>query len=291
MHVPEPLYKYTTYDAAISILSTGRLRWSSPLLFNDLTEFQRMPRFEPSLDQSLASFPRALVEIALGERQIDNTKLSHLSRVTLAMVHALLESGMERQRVIEELTQESKGADSKMDTVLRTAFENFGLNTARVCCLTTEFDNDVMWAHYSENHKGVVLGFRHLPDLDTPFLAAQPVRYLQEPSVIGSGLDFLLYGDSPELRIRALKSVCLTKSTKWQYENEWRVFTWRPEEVGRNYGDYKFYPDELESVCFGARIEPEREEEIRSLVHNKYARCSLFRMVVNHGDSRRELAL
>ncbi len=175
MDVPEPLYKYTTCDTAIVVLSSGRLRWSSPLLFNDLAEFQRMPRFEPPVDQSLTEFPQVLVEIALGERRVEESKLSGSSQLLLSMVRALIDSGMGRDDVIRELKQESRGADKKIDSELRATFESFDLSTARVFCLTTEFDNDVMWAHYAENHKGLVLAFRHLPHLDTPFIVAQPV--------------------------------------------------------------------------------------------------------------------
>lgn len=290
MDVPEPLYKYTTYSTATVILSSGRLRWSSPLLFNDLAEFQRMPRFEPTLDQSLMDFPRVLVEIALGERHVEETKLNGASSIILVMVRALIDSGMGRDDVIKELIQKSRGADKKMIMELRATFESFGLSTARVFCLSTEFDNDVMWAHYAENHKGLVFGFRHLPNFDTPFLAAQSVKYSKEPPFIGSGLDFLLYGNTPELRKKTLNAVCFTKSSKWQYENEWRVVTWGPEEVGKDYGDYKFYPEELESVCFGARFDDKRVEKIRSLVLSRYPRTNLYRMVVESGESRRVLA-
>lgn len=290
MDVPEPLYKYTTCDTAALILSSGRLRWSSPLLFNDIAEFQRIPRFEPTLDQSFTEFPRVLVEIALGEKHVEEDKLSHKCQVALVMVRALIDSGMGRDEVIKKLKQESPGADREMITELRTTLEAFFLRTARVFCLTTEFDNDVMWAHYAENHKGLVFGFRHLPKFDTPFLAAQPVKYSDEPPVIGSGVDFWLSGDTPALREKALNAVCFTKGAKWQYENEWRVVTWYPEEVGKDYGDYKFYPEELESVCFGARFDGNREEKIRSLVFPRYPKSNVYRMVVESGESRRVLA-
>lgn len=290
MDVPEPLYKYTTCDTAIVVLSSGRLRWSSPLLFNDLAEFQRMPRFEPTLDQSLTELPRVLVEIALCERRAEESKLSRESQVLLFMVRSLLDSGMGRDDVIRELNHKSLGADKKMASDLRATFKSFDQSTARVFCLTTEFDNDVMWAHYAENHKGLVLGFRHLPHLDTPFISAQPVTYSGEPPVIGSGLDFLLYGDTPELRKKILNAICLTKGSKWEYENEWRVVTWRSEEVGKDCGDYQFYPEELESVCYGARFDEKGEEEIRSLVLSRYPRTNLYRMTVKSGESGRVLA-
>jgi len=136
MDVPEPLYKYTTCDTAAVILNSGRLRWSSPLRFNDLAEFQRMPRFEPTLDQSLTEFPSVLVEIALGERYVEEAKLCSPSQFFLAMVQTLIGSGMDRDDVINELQKESHGADNNMIMKLRAMFDSFDLSTARVL-----FDN------------------------------------------------------------------------------------------------------------------------------------------------------
>jgi Protein of unknown function (DUF2971) len=287
MDVPEPLFKYTTLDTAILILRTGRLRWSSPRLFNDIVEFQRMPRFEPSLDESLSEFPRILVEIASGQRQVDEARLSYTAQIALGMVRKLIGSGMDLNSVIRELTEESRGADDRMHAELRATFESFDMNTARVFCLTTEPDNDVMWAHYACNHTGIVLGFRHLRSFDTPFLAAEQVRYSREATVVASGLDFLLYGATPEWGIKTFVAICCTKSSKWEYENEWRTITWRPEEAGKDYGDYEFYPEELESVCFGAKFDDKRLEEVHNLVLSRYPRCSFHRMIVEAGQLRR----
>ncbi len=102
MDVPEPLFKYTTVDTAILILRTGRLRWSSPRLFNDMVEFQRIARFEPSLDESLSEFPRILVEIASGQRQVDEARLSYTAQIALGMVRKLIGSGMDLNSVIRD---------------------------------------------------------------------------------------------------------------------------------------------------------------------------------------------
>jgi hypothetical protein len=289
MDVPEPLFKYTTLDTAILILRTGRLRWSSPRLFNDIVEFQRMPRFEPSLDESLSEFQRILVEIASGQRQVDEARLSCTTQIRLGMVRMLIGSGMDLTSVIRELTEESRGADDRMHAELRATFESFDMNvnTARVFCLTTEPDNDAMWAHYAGSHTGIVLGFRHLQSFDTPFLAAQQVGYSREAPVVASGLDFLLYGATQELGIKTFVAICCTKSSKWEYENEWRAITWRPEEAGKDYGDYEFYPEELESVCFGAKFDDKRLEEVHNLVLSRYPRCSFHRMIVEAGQLRR----
>jgi len=57
-----------------------------------------------------------------------------------------------------------------------------------------------------------------------------------------------------------------------------------------DYGDYRFYPEELESVCFGARIGNKDEAEIRSLVLSRYPRSKMYRMLMEYGELHRVLA-
>lgn len=288
MDVPEPLFKYTTLDTGVIILRTGRLRWSSPLHFNDLSEFQRMPHFEPSLDESISKLPEIIAEIAIGNKQVGENKLKNAPKILLKMVRTLINSGMEPDTATRELINQYHGADEKMHKTLEATFESFRVNTARVFCLTTEPDNDVMWAHYAGNHTGIVLGFRHLPELDTPFMAAKPVIYSRQAPVAGSGIDFLLYGNTPELSKKILNAVCYTKSYRWDYEKEWRAITWRPEEQEMEYGDYKFFPEELESVCFGAKSDNSCLNEVKDIILDRYSNCSLYKMVVRKGKLLRK---
>ena len=154
-------------------------------------------------------------------------------------------------------------------------------------CVTTEYDNDAMWANYAENHTGCVLGFKHIEELSTPLLVAQPVKYSEERPIVGSGLDFLLYGDSSELGRRTLEAVCFTKKIGWSYESEWRVLTWRPNEHDLKHGDYRFYPEELESITLGARTSPATEAKVRQLMLAKYPSAILYRVALKNGETVR----
>jgi hypothetical protein len=157
-----------------------------------------------------------------------------------------------------------------------------------VLCVAAEYDNDAMWANYAANHTGCVLGFRHIEQLSTPLLEAQPVTYSEGRPVVGSGVDFLLYGDTSELRERTLKAVCFTKKSAWSYECEWRVLTWRPNEADRQYGDYHFHGEELESVTLGARSSQETEAKVREFLLSKYPpSTTLYRIGVTNGEAVR----
>ena len=47
---------------------------------------------------------------------------------------------------------------------------------ARVFCVTEKHDDILMWSHYSDSHRGIVIKFRCLPEDDTALCAAKPIR-------------------------------------------------------------------------------------------------------------------
>lgn len=237
---PTIFYKYTTAFTAEIILNSSRLRWSSPILFNDLAEFQRMPRFEPSLNEAHRLLPKALIGAANGTQSLDEARLGPVIRLALTHIKEELRRGKAEAELLRDFSKlERSDADDLIEQQLRDHFEALDAKTARVLCVTSTFDNHVMWGTYAENHSGCVFGFK-AGVADSPFHEARSVTYTAEPPIAGSGLDFLLYGDSQELRRRTNEAVFYSKKAAWSYEQEWRLITWRPGEAKTTYGDYFF---------------------------------------------------
>jgi len=285
---PEIFYKYTSSSTALIILKNSRLRWSSPLLFNDPAEFQRMPRFEPTIAEASKELPETLLKIATNKIKFDESTLSPSAKLLLQCVRVLIEQKTSDAKIISALTSRNENPDNHVASGLRSFFGETFLSTARVICLTTNHSNDAMWANYAEGHKGCVLGFRHIPALSTPFLGAKKVRYSESPPVVGKGLDFLLHGDTRQLRESTINAVCYTKKSDWAYEQEWRAITWRPKEDSQ-FGDYKFHPNELESITLGSKILPDTESAIKKLIQGIYPHCNLYRLVIKNGETTRAL--
>jgi len=286
MH-PAIFYKYVPLKTALIVLRSAKLRWSSPLNFNDIAEFQRMPRFEPSLAEAHRSLPGAILELARGADSPLVANMSASIQLIVDMTRRLLNSGQTPEAIHQLLQQDRQDSDGRMEQVLRDFFSAENIASARVLCVTTAFDNEVMWGTYADNHGGCVLGFNHLPERSTPLLAAKPVGYSELPPVVGSGLDFLLYGNTSELRSKTLDAVCFRKKAAWSYEQEWRAVTWRPEERDKTHGDYRFCPEELESVCVGVRIPQDSLDKVASVVNLAYPQASIYRMVAEQGQLRR----
>lgn len=246
-----------------------------------------MPRFDPSIAEAYALLPEAIASSIFDGATLKEEQLGPPMKRLLQLARFLATNGAKRSDLVEMLKLQAPDADHKIEAGLRQHFEAMDPKKARVLCVTTDYTNDAMWGNYAESHTGCVLGFRDIEELSTPLLEAQPVTYTEDRPVVGSGLDFLLYGDSTELRKNTLRAVCFTKKIGWSYEQEWRALTWRPNEHSKQHGDYLFYPDELESVTLGARASNETEERIREVLSTKYPTTTFYRMKVVNGELKR----
>lgn len=237
-----------------------------------------MPRFHPTIGESYRLFHEVMVDVALGLKTLEEDRLALIARQYLEQMRSLVSSGSTKADLLLLPVPKQDDADARVDATLRMVFKGFKPEQARIMCLTSTCDNEVMWGTYAENHFGCVLGFKHLPGKSTPFLEAKQVTYSEHPPVIGSGLDLLLYGNSPDLPASTMSAVCFSKKLNWSYEQEWRALTWRREEIDCTHNDFKFFPEELESVTFGARATPELIEALTSLVRAHYPDAKLYQM-------------
>jgi len=117
-----------------------------------------------------------------------------------------------------------------------------------VVCFSSSWKDPVIWAHYSDKHKGLCLGF------EVPERLGQKVRYVKRRLSI------------PENRVLS-REVFSTKYVNWSYEKEVRCF--RPLlETAKSGGLYFMdFGDDLKlvEVIAGARCEV-TETELRSAI-------------------------
>lgn len=103
---------------------------------------------------------------------------------------------------------------------LRTAFKRVKKQLAAtrgVLCFSLSCRNPLLWSHYADRHRGIVLGF----DVENEML--ERVKYVKERPIL------------KEINIELARSLLLTKYLDWQYEQEARVFTTLqdPDSSGR----------------------------------------------------------
>lgn len=140
-------------------------------------------------------------------------------------------------------------------------FENI-VKPIGVYCLSEDPGQILMWSHYADSHKGIVIGFN--ATRNCPFFGrALPVNY----SECYPDLNF--HRGSPE--DHALP-ILTTKSHHWGYEKEWRII-----EHDNGHGVYKFPPYTIASVILGCEISNENTKLVESWAEKCEHRLKLYK--------------
>ncbi|HEG43954.1 MAG TPA: DUF2971 domain-containing protein [Phycisphaerales bacterium] len=147
--------------------------------------------------------------------------------------------------------------------------------TSSLLSVSKTANNPVMWAHYTEQHKGAVIGIDFdnvFPDTNRPSkLVMHPIKPSKKRLKINVLSEFML-GE--------LKKVPFTKSIDWKYEGEFRSVLpvefmegLRQIELAR-LGDYdgkdawflKLNPASIKEVVFGLDTGSDLKSKIRKLI-------------------------
>ena len=139
--------------------------------------------------------------------------------------------------------------------VLKTAATDFIERRKKVgiYSLSKTHKDEILWAHYANSHKGFCIEFDLnllLNTYDTEIRYPFTVHYV--PSPPKTVIEDI---SSDEGRIHLINKMCATKSTRWEYEEEFRIIVDRP---GKNNYCY----NALESIYFGIRTSDEVKEKI-----------------------------
>ncbi len=152
---------------------------------------------------------------------------------------------------------------------------------ARIICLSETWDNPLMWAHYADSHRGIVLGYDFLEEYvhiaeDDPPLA---IEYDEARPKI-SMADLLCWFHSENLNEEqklqadaAFSAYVLRKPKDWAYEMEWRIQK-RWQGVDR----YSSVPClKLAEVLVGARVSDCHLDKIKEILNGRVRilRCDL----------------
>jgi len=134
------------------------------------------------------------------------------------------------------------------------------LTSVRVTCFSRNPTNNLMWAHYSDNHRGVCYAFD---------FASQKPPFLKEETNWG-GVIYSSY--IPEIKIyqdqttegmfpTLLNDVILTKSHDWSYEEEIRFY-----DISSS-GSIQYKPESLKAIILGRRVSDADRKNIKKWVN------------------------
>lgn len=164
------------------------------------------------------------------------------------------------------------------------------------CSLTENQYSNVMWAHYANSHKGIVIGLE-LPDkAGEGGGALQKIHYTDTPPIFDPKhyLNMLksheltqtaeITSEQYESILNIVKSISV-KTLDWNYEDEWRYWALSdPEPKYRNYEK-----EQLKSVYFGLRCPQETKTLVKSILRGHGVSDDVYHDIKVKTDPKIEL--
>jgi hypothetical protein len=235
------LYKFRSFEnrpALERLFLQQEVYWPSPAQLNDPFECKptiRAPIIRSALDGLKAR--RAAKQLLKSQGEMSRAEVRARSRGALN-AEVMAKAAVDATKQLPE------------------AMEKY-----RLYSLSARKDHLLLWSHYANSHSGICIGF---DASGNDFGLAFEVHYSSELPTS----DFFEDSHWSE----TLRSMALTKSDVWKYENEFRLIAEEPHPgppqlVVKDHV-YKFEPQRLVEVIMGCQISAENEASVHSWVAN-----------------------
>jgi len=212
---PRSLYKYTSMDSAVRILSSLSLSFTSLRHLNDPLEALAIPPHEPTYREAQIAWS--------GTKEGGSATPDEIHKDSIE----LYKKEMECRDLVKK----------KLDTI-------------GVLCLSENKHDLLMWSHYADAHRGVMIEF-DFKELENDLLnvsqqsvfglsrSLRPVHYARTPPRVR--------GRTPE---KLLDKTLFLKGRHWKYEAEWRAV--RQVPAGEKLNLVPFKRSSIVAVYVGA---------------------------------------
>lgn len=189
---------------------------------------------------------------------------------------------------------ESNDLNNLINTTFdKSQFHNIALDEILkdigVLSLSSTNDNILMWSHYANNHKGIVLEFdkKHLffyeSSVDKKLIhGLEKVNYCINKPYPENIKEYFLN-----------KNLYLTKHLNWKYEKEYRVtVTFDESNNSENKYNIKFPPSLIKAVYIGVNTENKDFEYILNLKQKKeWRHLNIYKFKINEKEYKLDLYL
>ena len=169
------------------------------------------------------------------------------------------------------------GIERNIVKLLPGMFQKIANSLLGAVSLSEVCNDELMWSHYAEEHKGFVIGFdsealffNQKKTSDDELRHLRKIDYRDKPPVIN-----LMNTNGAEL--------FFVKSLKWQHEAEWRMLMPLSDSIRMIEKQpypihlFKFPPESVKKMVFGARISVENKRAVQSFMSDsKFAHVKIF---------------
>jgi hypothetical protein len=258
---PPILYKYRNFDSKghyLKLIQDSELWFSSAREFNDPFDSALQYQYE----DNPPGIRRKWAEDFLKRDE------PHLN-------------SKEREEVIDKRLQE---IDKDVGYIERLQQHNVELNYKKygICSLTMIRDDLLMWAHYSDHHRGFCVGIDTEELLNVQISLAKYKKQLVEliKVIYSYTMPSVNFFDSMlSQRDNDIVTLLTTKSEHWSYERECRLTYYdhidTPIHIGHS---------AIVEVIMGCKIDDKNKQDMLSLLDKKSSRTAVFQASKHKSD-------
>lgn len=136
----------------------------------------------------------------------------------------------------------------------------------RIACFSEENNNILLWSHYGDKHRGVVITFKNAFEyFENNILKVEYSDFrIKMPF-----LDIFSQEKESIIKTEWERNILITKSDCWKYEKEWRLLKTKDKCLEEN--GMSFYPIDKEcisSITLGCCIPEENKKTIQEYIRN-----------------------
>ena len=258
---PEAYYKYMNQNTLRLFLRNKTIKFTDPLKFND-----PMDSTVPELELNV----KLLKSTMMGEVA---TVYPEISGYKSEIENHFSADEINWKKEIKVLSNELLNSWSDM------------ISHFRILSLTTKPDNLLMWSHYADEHRGVVVKFKKDPSFGSP----QKVNYKNGHQSLNNAFNHMAlcvvkmeakggfnekHSDMfSDVTLKILQKYFFMKMSEWSYENEYRIVypksNGKVREINSNLDVVEVDESDIESIIIGSSVSPLRASRLTKLIKGR----------------------
>jgi len=257
-------FKYMTASTARIVLANRTLRWSTASVLNDPFDMQFNMSINVDREQLKAAALAKMWDLYASDQPIPARNLAGVMMEVLRQAPQKLTRDDFKAQFGPAIVE---GYDRMLAQVPKTHAEvEPYVASHKILSLTTTPNNNLMWTHYTDGHRGIVMRFRSIPPF-SPYGMAKPMNYVTEVPPLFSEEDLVdIIAGIANIDVGAiLDKITYTKSADYEYEKEWRISFGSGRNKLAPFEDIQFGLNELDGIILGMKILDADEVEIRAL--------------------------
>ncbi len=158
-----------------------------------------------------------------------------------------------------------------------------------ILSVSKNWNNLLMWSHYSDSHQGYVVGFdsEHeffSPDTGKNACGLREISYQDERAILNDGI-------TEPIKPNWAEEILFTKSPDWRYEAEMRVIA-KPKNANKTIpvedkSDiclFDFPPEAVQEIYLGCRSVDPLYEQVMRLWLEKYSHASCYTCMADNEE-------